>query len=63
MPSYRIFAIGPDRRLPGAPPAVVECADDTEAVDCAMQLANGLDLEIWQLERIVARLPNCPPKA
>ena len=42
---------------------IVECVDDNEAVDKAMQLANGLDLEIWDHKRRVARIPSSPPKA
>jgi hypothetical protein len=43
-------------------PEFVECVDDNEAVDKATQLANGLDLEIWDPRRMVARLPRSPPK-
>ena len=38
-------------------PEVVECADDEEAVEKAMQLAGGLDVEIWDHKRLVAPLP------
>jgi hypothetical protein len=44
-------------------PVIVECVDDKEAVDKAMHLANGRDLEIWDHKRMVARLPSSPPKA
>jgi hypothetical protein len=44
-------------------PEIVECVDDNEAVDKAMQLMNGLDVEIWDHERMVTRLPNSSPKA
>ena len=43
-------------------PEIVECVDDNDAVDKPMQLANGLDLEIWDSRRMVARLPRSPPK-
>ena len=38
-------------------PDVVECADDKEAVEKAMQLAGDLDVEIWDHRRLVASLP------
>ena len=62
MPIYRIFTVGPDQHFLGMP-EIVECVDDNEAIDKAMQFANGLDLEIWDPRRMVARLPRSPPKA
>jgi hypothetical protein len=62
MPTYRIFTVGRDHHFSGMS-EIVQCVDDNEAVDKAMQLANGLDLEIWDSRRIVARLPRSPPKA
>jgi hypothetical protein len=56
---YRICKIGRDGRFSG-PPAVVECADDAEAVDKALQLTEGLHVEIWDHKRFVARLPSQP---
>ncbi len=61
MPTFRIFTVGPDQHFSGMP-EIVECVDDSEAVDKAMQLANGLDLEIWDNKRMVARVPRSPPK-
>jgi hypothetical protein len=61
MPTYRIFTVGHDQHFSGMP-EFVECVDDNEAVDRAMQLANGLDLEIWDHKRRVARIPSSPPK-
>jgi hypothetical protein len=61
MPTYRIFTVGRDQHFSGMP-EIVECVDDNEAVDKAMQLANGLDLEIWDHKRRVARIPSSPPK-
>jgi len=53
---YRIYTIGRSGHFLGAP-EVVECADDKEAVEKAMQLAGGLDVEIWDDKRLVAPLP------
>ena len=54
--SYRIYTIGRGGHFLGGPD-VVECADDKEAVEKAMQLAGGLDVEIWDHKRLVAPLP------
>jgi hypothetical protein len=59
--SYRIHTIGHDGYLFGTP-KVAECADDKEAVEKATQLAAGLDVEIWDHKRFVARLPGGPLK-
>ena len=57
--SYRIYTIGRGGDFLGGPD-VVECADDKEAVEKAMQLAGGLDVEIWDHKRLVAPLPDIP---
>ena len=51
--SYRIYTIGRGGHFLGSPD-VMECADDKEAVEKAMQLAGGLDVEIWDHKRFVA---------
>jgi len=43
-------------------PEVVECADDKEAVEKAMQLAGGLDVEIWDDKRLVTPVAGIPPR-
>ena len=57
--TYRINTIGHDGYLFGTP-KVAECADDKEAVEKAIQLANDRDVEIWDHKRFVARLPGSP---
>jgi hypothetical protein len=57
MPTYRIFTAGRDAHL-SAVPKTLECTDDQEAVENAMRLANGVGLEIWDRERMVALLPG-----
>jgi hypothetical protein len=59
--SYRIYTIGCDGYLFGTP-KVAECADDKDAVEKATQLAGGLEVEIWDHNRFVARLPGSPLK-
>lgn len=57
MPRYRIFTVGRDAHFSGVP-LIVECADGQEAVEKAMQLDTENDLEIWDHERMIARLPT-----
>jgi hypothetical protein len=59
---YRIFTIGTDGKFNG-PSKNMECEDDDEAVGKAMQAVDGHDLELWDLMRLVARLPGKAPKA
>ena len=59
--SYRIYTIGRGGHFLGAP-EVVECTNDKEAVEKAMQVVNGFHAEIWDQRRFVARLPGSPPK-
>ena len=58
--SYRIYTIGRGGHFLGGP-EVVECADDKEAVEKAMQLARGFDVEIWDRKHLVTPLPGFPP--
>jgi hypothetical protein len=62
MPEYRIFTIGSDGHFVGVP-KIAEFADDEEVVEKALRTANGADIEIWNLERLVVRLPGNSPKA
>jgi hypothetical protein len=57
--SYRVYVIDRGSHFLGAS-EVVECADDKEAVEKAVQLSAGLDVEIWDHKRFVARLPGSP---
>jgi hypothetical protein len=41
----------------------MECDDDEEAVAKTMQAIDGHDLELWDMLRLVARLPGKAPKA
>ena len=61
MVLYRIYTVGKDGHF-AVPPEVVECADDKEVVAAAMQMKNGLDLEIWDHKRFVVRLAVSAPK-
>jgi hypothetical protein len=62
MVNYRIYTVGKDGHFTG-PPQEVECADDNEAVATAMQMKNGLDMEIWDFKRFVTRLRISAPNS
>jgi hypothetical protein len=62
MPEYRIFTIGSDGHFTGVP-KIAEFVDDKEVVNKAMRTANGSDIEIWNLARLVVRLPGNSIKA
>jgi hypothetical protein len=59
---YRIQTVGSDGQYVGIP-RDMECADDEDAVAKATQAVDGLDVELWDMLRIVARLPGKAPKA
>jgi hypothetical protein len=54
MALYRVYTIGLDSHISGVEP--IECADDQAAILKAEQLMNGRDVEVWALDRFVARL-------
>jgi hypothetical protein len=55
MPEYRFFTLKRGNQIV-APPDVVECASDREAIDEAKKFLDSLDVEVWEGKRIVARL-------
>jgi hypothetical protein len=54
MPEYRIYRLASDGHFWGVP-VIVECAQDQEAIEKARQMVDGLDLEIWEAARLIAR--------
>jgi hypothetical protein len=62
MQDYRIFTLGPDGHFAGVP-KIVKFSNDNEAIENAIPLANGADIEIWNLERRIMRLPRNSPRA
>jgi len=56
MTYYRAYIIGQDGHFKGA--IDLDCADDAAAVESAKQLVNGHDVELWQRDRRVAKLPS-----
>jgi hypothetical protein len=57
MPHYRVYAITSDGHVT-APPTVIACADDQEAISKAAQLTNGEPVELWQDARFIVRFPS-----
>jgi hypothetical protein len=56
MTYYRAYIIGQDGHFKEA--INLDCVDDTTAVESAKQLVNGHDVELWQHDRMVAKLPS-----
>jgi hypothetical protein len=54
----RVYMIGEDGHFFKAINLI--CADDAAAIESAKQLMDGYDLELWQLDRKVARFPQKP---
>jgi hypothetical protein len=59
--SYRFYNLGRGGHIIGDR-EIVECADDKEAIKKAMLKADHFDVEIWDENRLVARLPSSLPK-
>ena len=55
MPEYRIYTLESGNRLV-APPDVIECDSDQEAIIEARILLDDLDVEVRQGSRVVVRL-------
>jgi hypothetical protein len=59
MREYRIFTIAQDGHFAGVP-KIVKFSNDNEAIEKAIPMANGANIEIWSLERRIMRLPGVP---
>ena len=57
MPHYRIYATTTDGHV-AAPPTIIECADDQEAIGKAAQFTNGKSVELWEGARFIVRFPS-----
>jgi hypothetical protein len=57
MPHCRIYATTIDGHVI-APPTVIECADDQEAIGRAAQLTDGRAIELWEGARLIVRFPT-----
>ena len=53
MQDYSLYILGRSGRL--VREIKVECANESAAIDLAQQWVNGYDVELWQLDRMIAR--------
>lgn len=56
MLQYRAYVIDAKRIV--RPPYVLACVDDEAAIARARSLGSETDIELWQLDRFVIRLPR-----
>jgi hypothetical protein len=59
MTTYRAYLINGDNRVTSCKP--VEAETDDEALQAARRLAQGCDVEVWLLDRMIGRL-ECAKK-
>ena len=55
MPEYRLYTLLNGDKIAG-PATRVECSSDEEAISQAKKFISGLDIEVWQDARLIARL-------
>jgi hypothetical protein len=58
MGTYRVYVIGLDGHFVRA--IQLDCLNDKAAIETAKQLINGHHIELWQLDRIVAKFDHKP---
>ena len=54
MPTYRAYLIDADNRVSSYRP--IEADNDAAALQAARQFADGCDVEVWDLDRMIGRL-------
>jgi hypothetical protein len=54
---YRLYTVDKGGHVDG-PPEVFSCGNDEAAINMARYLVDGHDVELWQLDRLVTRLPS-----
>jgi hypothetical protein len=60
MPEYRVLIVDNEGRSAG-PLFIFTCDDDEQAIDRARKLKRHLAVEVWQAERLVAKIELHPP--
>ena len=58
MPEYRLYTVDNEGHTLG-PIFIVACDDDEQAIDRARKLKRHLVVEVWQAERLVAKIEWC----
>jgi hypothetical protein len=54
MPTYRAYLIDEDDRVASYKP--IDAESDSEAMEAARRFVEGLDVEVWHLDRKIGRL-------
>jgi hypothetical protein len=57
MSEYSIYTITDEDRQFSQSCTVVHCADDVEAIETAAQWVDMHDVELWERNRFITRLP------
>jgi hypothetical protein len=57
MSEYSIYTITDEDRQFSQSCTVVHCADDVEAIEAAAQWVDTHDVELWESNRFITRLP------
>jgi hypothetical protein len=60
MLEYRAYLVGSDGHIVDR--LHLKCIEDSQAIEQAKALVDGHDVELWQLGRMVARLPKALKK-
>ena len=55
MAEYRVYIIGHFQNS-----VILDCADDSAAMEQARQLVHGYDVELWQYDRKIAKFDHKP---
>ena len=55
MPQYRVHLLGQDGRFING--VILDCVDDTAAIEAAKKYADGYDIEVWDRNRKVGTIP------
>ena len=56
MSHFRAYVVSRDGHFMKS--LVLDCADDSAAIESAKQLVDGHDIELWQRDRMIAKLPR-----
>jgi hypothetical protein len=58
MSDYRVYIISIDDHIVDR--IELDCADDDAAIEYAKRYINGQDIELWQMDRRIARFDTRP---
>jgi hypothetical protein len=58
MADYRVYIFATDGHI--AKSILLDCKDDSAAIESTKKFIDGLDVELWQRERMIARFDGRP---